>query len=136
MTSRLQKNLSNKKKFTVFLIGLGKAGYGNLKKKPSNKSHFYQLKKSNFFEIKYLFDINKKNLPGLKNSKNQNIIKSFKSFKKVNKTDITVISVPVNSNLNIIKKLKKNKILSEIIILEKPVAYNLVNFKKIQKCQL
>ena len=62
MILELQKNLSRKKIYTVTLIGLGKAGYGNLKNKPSKKSHYYQIKKTRQFKIKYLFDLDFKNL--------------------------------------------------------------------------
>lgn len=133
MILKLQKNLLNKKKYTVFLIGLGKVGYGNLKNKPSLKSHYYYLKRSKNFSIKYLFDLDHKNLNKVKNFKKENKIEHYHQFNKVKKTDITVISVPTKANLEVIRQLRKFKILSDVIILEKPVSNNLKMFKKIEK---
>ncbi len=136
MTLKLQKNLSRKKKYTVTLIGLGKAGYGNLKNKPSKTSHYYKIKKTRQFKIKYLFDLDFKNLKKIQNYGSEKKINSYKELSNINKTDITIISVPVEKNLEVISKLNKFKILSDFIILEKPVSYNLINFKKIQKILL
>lgn len=136
MILKLQKNLSRKKIYTVTLIGLGKAGYGNLKNKLSKKSHYYQIKKTKQFKIEYLFDLDFKNLKKVQNFGSEKKINSYQELSKINKTDITVISVPVEKNLEVISKLNKFKILSDFIILEKPVSYNLINFKKIQKILL
>ena len=133
MILKLQKNLLNKKKYTVFLIGLGKSGYGNLKNKPSYKSHYYYLTRSKNLSIKYLFDLNSNNLNKVKNLKKENKISQYHQFRNIKKTDITVISVPTDANLQVVRQLKKFKILSNIVILEKPVSTNLKTFKKIEK---